>query len=115
MTDPAPHTDPDDEPPAPTAKSAEDRKAATDLARLDAKHDEDDDATAAPTSRVDREAVSSAMKAGAGALAAAPARTVKVDQADVTLLVSPGLPLPITPSFVPPGSLLWGKGEWSLG
>jgi NACalpha-BTF3-like transcription factor len=75
--------DVDDERPA--AKSAEDRKAASALASLDASND---DSSAA---NVDQEAVSKAMKAlggGAGAAPKAAAKpAVKVDQADVALLV----------------------------
>lgn len=84
---------PDAEDETPVAKSAEDRKAATALANLDAR-----DESSAAASNVDQDAVSAAMKtlggaaSGAGLGAAAkglPARTknVKVDQADVTLLV----------------------------
>ncbi|KPM43353.1 hypothetical protein AK830_g3189 [Neonectria ditissima] len=66
------------------AKSAEDRKAASALASLDA-----DDSAAA--NNVDHDAVSKAMKAlGTGAstkAAAASTKNVKVDAADVALLV----------------------------
>ncbi|OAA34083.1 hypothetical protein NOR_08671 [Metarhizium rileyi] len=70
------------------AKSAEDRKAASALARLDV-------ATKDETAgrEVDHEAVNKAMKSLGGAKpapvpAAAPARNVKVDAADVSLLVA---------------------------
>jgi hypothetical protein len=73
----------------PQAKSAEDRKAASALAKLDAPQDE-----AGPARDVDQEAVSKAMKSlggssGSGEKQPAPAKNVKVDQADVALLVSP--------------------------
>ncbi|RYP55989.1 hypothetical protein DL771_012222 [Monosporascus sp. 5C6A] len=73
------------------AKSAEDRKAAAALASLDNARDD-----AADRSAVDQEAVSKAMKSlegGGGAAAAAEkkrkeeVRKVKIDAADVTLLV----------------------------
>ncbi|KAH7321401.1 hypothetical protein B0I35DRAFT_408352 [Stachybotrys elegans] len=76
----------------PAATSAEDRKAASALANLDA----NDDSSAA---QVDHEAVSKAMKSlggaksitvsatSASAAAAAPRKNVKVDPADVALLV----------------------------
>ncbi|KAI9171863.1 hypothetical protein HJFPF1_01354 [Paramyrothecium foliicola] len=71
----------------PAAKSAEDRKAASALASLD---DANDDASASARN-VDQEAVSKAMKTlggAAGAAARKDAKTaVKVDQADVALLV----------------------------
>ncbi|KND91295.1 hypothetical protein TOPH_04153 [Tolypocladium ophioglossoides CBS 100239] len=84
--------DVDDELPA--AKSAEDRKAASALASLDANNDD-----AAAARDVDQEAVNKAMKShgGAGAAAAsktnasaakaAPTKNVKVDAADVALVV----------------------------
>lgn len=65
----------------PTAKSAEDRKAAAALSKLDARDDE-----SAPAREVDQEAVQNAMNA-LGASAKAEVKKVKVDQADVTLLV----------------------------
>ncbi|KFH46447.1 hypothetical protein ACRE_027390 [Hapsidospora chrysogenum ATCC 11550] len=83
----------------PTAKSAEDRKAASALASLDTASAGDE---APDASNVDKDAVTKAMKnlpgggggatsgpaAAAAAAAAAPARkTVKVDAADVALLV----------------------------
>lgn len=82
--------DPDDEV-QPTAKSAEDRKAATALAKLDGTAEED----ATPAKEVDHEAVSKAMKSLAGGAAKQPAtkkevKNVKVDQADVALLVGLG-------------------------
>ncbi|POR35786.1 Uncharacterized protein TPAR_04013 [Tolypocladium paradoxum] len=79
----------------PAAKSAEDRKAASALASLDANNDD----AAASAKDVDHEAVSKAMKslggAAAGAAAktnasaakAAPAKNVKVDAADVALVL----------------------------
>ncbi|KAM5343047.1 hypothetical protein ACJ41O_014013 [Fusarium nematophilum] len=75
-----------DETPSQTAKSAEDRKAASALENLDA------DAPST-TQNVDADAVSKAMKTlgGAGAkptaAAAASHKNVKVDPADVSLLV----------------------------
>ncbi|RCI11943.1 hypothetical protein L249_4602 [Ophiocordyceps polyrhachis-furcata BCC 54312] len=87
----------DEEVPA-TAKSAEDRKAASALASLDANH-HDDDVAAASAKNLDRDAVDKAIKrlGGAAAAASAPgaktaaaapsAKNVKVDAADVTLLV----------------------------
>ncbi|KID87512.1 hypothetical protein MGU_05544 [Metarhizium guizhouense ARSEF 977] len=71
-----------------TAKSAEDRKAASALASLDAAAANDD----AAGRDVDQEAVNKAMKSLGGAKsapvpAAAPAKIVKVDAADVSLLV----------------------------
>ena len=75
-----------------TAKSAEDRKAAAALAKLDTR---DDDDAGAAGSKADHEAVSKAMKnlgKTAAPTAAAgggePAKKVKVDAADVALLVS---------------------------
>lgn len=71
----------------PAAKSAEDRKAASALASLDAANDD----AAANGKQVDQEAVSKAINSlgGAGAAAAAKkeVKNVKVDQADVALLV----------------------------
>lgn len=78
--------------------NAEDRKAAAAMSSLDAKPDED----AAPKKEIDLKALNDAMKnlggasqeqkAGAGAVGAkkeeAPKKLVKVDQADVTLMVS---------------------------
>ncbi len=75
----------------PTAKSAEDRKAAAALSKLDARGDDD----GAAAREVDQEAVKNAMNAlGGGGAAAVKKETkvVKVDAADVKLLVSePGL------------------------
>ncbi|KAG6041808.1 hypothetical protein E4U41_001552 [Claviceps citrina] len=84
----------DDEPHA-TAKSAEDRKAASALASLDAAGAED---TTGNPKEVDSEAVSKAMKSlGGGGSGSKPAsgngrsapasKNVKVDEADVALLV----------------------------
>lgn len=70
-----------------TAKSAEDRKAAAAMASMDTNGGGDD----AGSSAVDKEAASKAMKSlgGAGAVAEAGAdnKKVKVDAADVALLV----------------------------
>ncbi|KAK5992918.1 hypothetical protein PT974_06343 [Cladobotryum mycophilum] len=87
----------DDETPTTTATSAEDRKAASALANLDASNDD------AASGEVDQEAVSKAMKglgsssttssaakpsgAGAASAAAASKKNVKIDPADVALLV----------------------------
>lgn len=72
------------------AKSAEDRKAASALASLDARGDD------ASEDKVDAEAAQKAIKGLGGATAAKKeVKNVKVDAADVTLLVSspPDLPL----------------------
>jgi hypothetical protein len=71
------------------AKSAEDRKAANALAKLDAPRDDD----APPAKEVDQEAVSKAMKSlgDAGKKSALPkkeVKNVKVDPEDVALVVS---------------------------
>lgn len=79
----------------PAAKSAEDRKAASALASLDANND---DAAAAAARDVDQEAVNKAMKSlggggaassgtNASAAKAAPVKNVKVDAADLALVV----------------------------
>jgi hypothetical protein len=80
----------------PQAKSAEDRKAAAALSSLDASREDD----TASTKNVDQEAVKKAMDRLAGSTAAAGEvkkkedakkevkKAVKVDQADVALLVS---------------------------
>lgn len=71
------------------AKSAEDRKAAAALSKLDARDGGGDDEDAAPSS-VDREGLSKAMNmlsAPAGAKKDAGKKMVKVDAADVALLV----------------------------
>lgn len=69
---------------APTAKSAEDRKAAAALSKLDTHADED----TAPAREVDQEAVKNAMSALSGASAEKKeVKKVKVDPADVNLLV----------------------------
>lgn len=88
----------DEEAPAKQPTSAEDRKAASALANLDA-----DASSSANTANVDQDAVSKAMKtlrpgtkasAAAGLPAAsksssaAPKTTIKIDAADVALLVS---------------------------
>jgi len=77
----------------PTAKSAEDRKAAAALSKLDTHGDDE----SAPSHEVDQEAVKNAMSAlgGAGGKSAEKkeVKKVKVDAADVSLLVrSPDLP-----------------------
>lgn len=86
----------EDEVPPTTAKSAEDRKAASALASLD---DRDDSAAAAAKNNIDQEAVGKAIsnlsgapggvakQAPTAASAAAPKKAVKIDQADVALLV----------------------------
>ncbi|KAK1755227.1 Huntingtin-interacting protein K [Echria macrotheca] len=76
----------------PTAKSAEDRKAAAALSKLDT-HGGDDDDDATPAREVDQEAVKNAMSALGGAASVKPGeekkevKKVKVDAADVALLV----------------------------
>ncbi|KAK0734319.1 hypothetical protein B0T26DRAFT_819342 [Lasiosphaeria miniovina] len=78
--------DVDDEidPAVAAAKSAEDRKAAAALSKLDT-HGEDD---AGPAREVDQEAVLNAMNSlGAGGGGKEALRRVKVDAADVALLV----------------------------
>lgn len=84
----------------PAAKSAEDRKAAAALSKLDARGE---DESAAPS--VDQEAVKNAMDAlgGGGAAPKAEVKKVKVEVADVNLLVSP--PLPPCTSTLPSLSL----------
>lgn len=71
------------------AKSAEDRKAAAALSKLDARGDEDD---AAANKAVDQEGLSKAMNklgvSGQKKAAAAAKKVVKVDKDDVQLLVS---------------------------
>ena len=78
--------DVEDEIPSAAAKSAEDRKAASALASLDAGNDS---SSSAAKANVDQDAVNKAMKNLPGASSApAPARkNVKVDAADVALLV----------------------------
>lgn len=69
------------------AKSAEDRKAAAALSKLDVRGDDDDDDKAAGA--VDKEGLSKAMnKLGATKKEEAVKTTVKVDKDDVLLLVS---------------------------
>ncbi len=66
-----------------TAKSAEDRKAAAALSKLDARGDDEGAAR-----EVDQEAVKNAMNAlGGGAADKKDTKAVKVDAADVKLLV----------------------------
>ncbi|KAL2125212.1 hypothetical protein VTJ04DRAFT_1577 [Mycothermus thermophilus] len=85
--------DVEDESATAKAKSAEDRKAAAALSKLDdSRADDDEAAAAAGAGKVDTEAVKNAMSAlgsgGAGAgQATAPKKNVKVDAADVKLLV----------------------------
>jgi len=70
----------------PTAKSAEDRKAAAALSKLDARGDDE----GGPAPEVDQEAVKNAMNSlGGGGDKKEAAKAVKVDAADVKLLVSP--------------------------
>ncbi|KAG5928467.1 hypothetical protein E4U42_000600 [Claviceps africana] len=79
-----PARDQDDEGHA-TAKSAEDRKAASALASLDAAGQDE------TTGEVDREAVTQAMKSLGGTrpgVVKAQAKNIRVDEADVALLVS---------------------------
>jgi hypothetical protein len=73
----------------PTAKSAEDRKAAAALSKLDTRGDDE----AAPAREVDQEAVSRAMNSlggGAGKKSddKKEVKKIKVDAADVALIVS---------------------------
>ena len=68
----------------PTAKSAEDRKAAAALSKLDARGDDE-----GASREVDQEAVNNAMSSLGGGAAKKEVKTVKVDAADVKLLVSP--------------------------
>lgn len=67
----------------PTAKSAEDRKAAAALSKLDARGDDEGAAR-----EVDQEAVKNAMSALGGGAEKKDTKVVKVDAADVKLLVS---------------------------
>lgn len=90
---------------APAAKSAEDRKAAAALSKLDASHHRDDEDESRP---VDQEAVSRAMDrlGGTGGAEKKKAeevavKKVKVDPADVALVVSP------SPFVNPPRELGW--------
>ncbi|KAL6863159.1 hypothetical protein ACO1O0_003403 [Amphichorda felina] len=81
--------DVEDEIPSAAAKSAEDRKAASALASLDAGNDS---SSSAAKANIDQDAVNKAMKnlPGASATKQAPAparKNVKVDAADVALLV----------------------------
>jgi hypothetical protein len=73
-----------------TAKSAEDRKAAAALSKLDARGDDE-----SPAREVDQEAVKNAMSAIGGAggkpVEKKEVKKVKVDAADVTLLVCSSL------------------------
>ena len=76
----------EDELPDAAAKSAEDRKAAAALAKLDDTRGDDDDARGADAA--DREAASKAVQGlGGKAAPAAEVKKVKVDAADVALLV----------------------------
>jgi glycerol dehydrogenase-like iron-containing ADH family enzyme len=67
----------------PTAKSAEDRKAAAALSKLDARGDDE-----GASREVDQEAVNNAMSSLGGGAAKKEVKAVKVDAADVKLLVS---------------------------
>jgi hypothetical protein len=87
------------------AKSAEDRKAAAALASMDSGADEG-------SAEVDAAAVSKAMK---NLGAAAPAekkevKKVKVDAADVALLVSSSLPIIISSHYPVYLSMVWFAG-----
>lgn len=77
----------------PTAKSAEDRKAAAALSKLDARGDDEGAAR-----EVDQEAVKNAMNALGGGADKKDTKTVKVDAADVKLLVRLS-PLPLSASL----------------
>ena len=96
--------DPEDDPPI-APKSAEDRKTAAALSSLDKRGDEDDDGASGAKSQLDQEALGKAMsrlevggskKSGESAGKGKEAKegevvrrkAVKVDQADVVLLVS---------------------------
>ena len=96
MSEPHRPSNNDEEEPASTAKSAEDRKAASALASLDA----NDASASASSGHADSEAVNQAIKnlSGTGgaakasskpasAASSAPKVVVKIDQADVALLV----------------------------
>lgn len=78
----------------PTAKSAEDRKAAAALSKLDARGDDEGAAR-----EVDQEAVKNAMNALGGGADKKDTKTVKVDAADVKLLVRLSPLLPLSASF----------------
>ncbi|KAK4153276.1 hypothetical protein C8A00DRAFT_15468 [Chaetomidium leptoderma] len=67
----------------PTAKSAEDRKAAAALSKLDARGDDE----GPQTGEVDQEAVKNAMNSLGGGADKKETKAVKVDAADVKLLV----------------------------
>jgi hypothetical protein len=75
----------------PTAKSAEDRKAAAALSKLDARGDDEGAAR-----EVDQEAVKNAMNALGGGADKKDTKTVKVDAADVKLLVRVSFPLSLS-------------------
>jgi hypothetical protein len=77
----------------PTAKSAEDRKAAAALSKLDARGDDEGAAR-----EVDQEAVKNAMSSLGGGSDKKDTKLVKVDAADVKLLVSPVPEYPPNPS-----------------
>ena len=92
---------PNDVEEVPVAKSAEDRKAASALAKLDARGD---DAASGSAGQVDEKAMNEAMKSlagdkgGAGGLPMrSSAKNVKVDPADVALLVRIFVSLPCFP------------------
>jgi len=75
-----------DEETQPVAKSAEDRKAAAALSKLDASHGDEGAA-----GQVDHEAAANALSAIAGTANKKEVKKVKVDAADVNLLVSPSI------------------------
>ena len=93
--------------PEETPKSAEDRKAASALANLN------DEASPQSHGNVDQAAVSAAMKklgGGKGGVNLPVRGNVKIDQGDVSLLVS--LLLPLSPS-IPTSLRLVGNGDES--
>lgn len=105
MAEPQPssiHEGMDREDPAPLPTSAEDRKAAAAMSSLERRGADDDDATAKPNKEIDQEALGKAISRleladKSGTAAAGEKKTkeeevekrakIKVDQADVTLLV----------------------------
>lgn len=106
MAEPQPssvHEGMDREDPAPLPTSAEDRKAAAAMSSLERRGADDDDAAAKPNKEIDQEALGKAISRleladKSGTVAAGEQKTkekeevekrakIKVDQADVTLLV----------------------------
>ncbi|KAK1245760.1 hypothetical protein MKX07_004829 [Trichoderma sp. CBMAI-0711] len=80
------------DPPPSQQGTAEDRKAASALSNLDAPSSVDEASSTSTPANVDHEAVSKAISSkptatGAAAAGAAAKKSVKVDAADVTLLV----------------------------